>query len=364
ATLSTLKANLDPSLGLFADMLRRPRFEPAEIDRVKASWIAGIKQEKARPNSAALRVLPPLLYGAGHAYAMPFSGTGTEASIAALTRADLIAYHAAWVRPEGATLIVVGDTTLSEIVPLLNKHLGDWQGEGEAPTVASVAEVARPDAARVYLIDQPGAVQANLFVGQLMPPTGSPGETRLEIANEVIGGSFTARLNMNLREDKHWSYGARTLLTDAQGQRPWLAVAPVQIDKTAESLAEVQREIDSYVRGEAPPTAEELAKITANEIRSLPGAFETAGSVMSTIGGIVRYDRPDDYIARRSAEITAMTPAHVAEAAKAIDPAAFTWVVVGDLKQIEAPVRALNLGEVRILDADGNPVMGKGGGAE
>ena len=171
-----------------------------------------------------------------------------------------------------------------------------------------------------------------------------------------IGGSFTARLNMNLREDKHWSYGARTQLVSALGPRPWLAVAPVQIDKTAESMKEVQREVADYVSGKAPPTAAEVAKIQANESRSLPGAYETAGAVMGTIGGIVRYGRPDDYVTRRNAEIAALTPAQVAEAAKAIDANALTWVVVGDLKQIEAPVRALNLGPVQVLDADGKPV--------
>ncbi|KAB8189698.1 insulinase family protein [Lysobacter maris] len=359
AYLSALKENLDPSLDLFADMLRSPRFEPAEIERVKASWIAGIKQEKARPNSAALRVLPPLLYGEGHPYAMPFSGSGTEASVAALGRDDLAAYHRAWIRPEGATLIVVGDTTLAEIVPALNKHLGDWKGVVETREETVVPEVARPQQARVYLIDQPGSVQANIFAGELMPPTGSEGETLLQMANEVIGGSFVARLNMNLREDKHWSYGARTVLTNAKGQRPWLAVAPVQIDKAAESLAEIQREVGEYVSGKAPPTQAEIDRIKANESRSLPGAYETAGAVMGTIGGIVRYQRPDDYIVRRNAEIQAMTPAEVAVAAKAIDPSQLVWVVVGDLSQMEAPIRALNLGEVQVLDADGKPVGGQ-----
>ena len=359
AYLSALTDQLDPSLDLFADMLRRPRFEPAEIERIRASWIAGIAQEKARPNTAALRVLPPLLYGEGHAYAIPFTGSGTEASIASLTRDDLVGYHRDWVRPENATLVIVGDTTLKQILPLLEKHLGDWKGEGAGKTGVAVAQVARPDAPRVFLIDQPGAVQANIFTGHLMPSTKDANATQLDMANEVIGGSFTARLNMNLREDKHWSYGARTSLSNAIGQRPWLAVAPVQIDKTADSLKEIQREISEYVSGKAPPTAAEVAKIKANEIRSLPGAYETAAAIAGTIVSNVRYDRPDDYVTRRNAEIEALTPAQVAAAAKAIDPNALTWVVVGDLKQIEAPVRALNLGPVQVLDADGKPVEGK-----
>ncbi|KAF1716728.1 peptidase M16 [Pseudoxanthomonas yeongjuensis] len=358
AYLSALKENLDPSLALYAQMLRHPRFEQKEIDRIKASWIAGIGQEKAQPNGAALRVLPPLLYGVGHPYAMPFSGSGTEASIGSLDREDLVAFQKAWVRPENATVIVVGDTTLKEIVPLLDKHFGDWKGEGQAPAVPAVSDVARPAGTRVYLIDQPGAVQANIFAGEVVPSSKDPGAVRFDIANAVIGGDFTSRLNMNLREDKHWSYGARSSTPSALGQRPWIASAPVQIDKTAESIAEMRREINEYFTGKVPPTQAEVARMQAIQIRGLPGSFETAASVLGTIGGIVRYDRPDDYVFKRKAEIESLTPEQVKAAAATVDPKALTWVVVGDLKQIEAPIRALDLGEVSIVDADGKPVAG------
>lgn len=359
AYLSSLKENLDASVGLFSTMLRDPRFDQKEIDRVKATWIAGIRQEKARPNGAAMRVLPPLLYGEGHAYAMPFSGSGTEGSIESLQRDDLVAFHRDWVRPEGATLIVVGDTTLKEIVPLLEKHLGDWRGAGDAPARPQIGEVARPKQPRVYLIDQPGAVQANIFAGEVVPSTKNPDSVRFDIANSVLGGEFSSRLNMNLREDKHWAYGAYSFAANALGQRPWMAFAPVQIDRTADSLKELHREIDAYASGKAPPTAEEVARIQATEIRGLPGSFETASAVMGAISGIVRYDRPDDYVFKRKAEIEALTPAQVKAAAATLDPQALTWVVVGDLKQIEQPVRALKLGEVQVLDADGKAVAAR-----
>ncbi|KAB7766890.1 peptidase M16 [Xanthomonas sp. LMG 12462] len=355
AYLSALKENLAPSLALYADMLRRPRFAPNEIERVRASWIASIRQEKAQPNGVAMRVLPPLLYGVGHPYAMPFSGIGTEAAIAALQREDLVDFHRDWVRPEHATLIVVGDTTLAEIVPLLDAQFGDWKGEGTAPSVPVPARVARPAKPRVYLIDQPGAVQANLFASELVPPTTDPAAVRFDIANGVIGGDFTSRLNMNLRENKHWSYGARSGAASALGQRPWTASAPVQIDKTAPALQEMYKEISAFASGKAPPTAEEVARIRNIQTLSLPGAYETASAVMGAIGGIVRYGRPDDYVFKRKAEIEAMTPAQVREAASMLDPNTLTWVVVGDLKQIEAPVRALKLGEVTVIDADGVP---------
>jgi len=356
ASLSALKENLDPSLSLFADMLRKPRFDQKEIDRVRATWIAGIKQEKAQPQGAALRVMPPLLYGDGHPYGIPFSGSGSEASIASLSRDDMVAFHRDWVRPQGATLVVVGDTTLAEIVPLLDKHLGDWKSEGAASSAQAVADVQRPAKSRVYLIDQPGAVQANIFAGEVVPSSKDAGATRFDIANSVLGGEFSSRLNMNLRENKHWAYGAYSFSPNAIGQRPWLAFAPVQIDRTADSLKEMQREISEYASGKMPPKPEEVAKIQSTEIRGLPGSYETAASVLGTIAGNVRYGRPDDYVFKRKAEIEALTPEQVKAAAATIDPGKLTWVVVGDLSKIEKPVRALNLGEITVIDADGKPV--------
>ncbi len=356
AGLSALKENLDPSLALFADMLRRPTFDAKEIERVKATWIAGIAQEKARPNGAAMRVLPPLLYGENHPYAIPFSGTGTEASIAALGRDDLLAYHKAWVRPENATLAVVGDIAMPELVKLLNKHFGDWKGEGQAPAPIDIPTVAVPKRPRVFLIDQQGAAQTNIFVGQLVPSTTDAGAVKFDIANAVLGGEFSSRLNMNLREDKHWAYGSYSFTSAALGQRPWMAFAPVQVDKTAEAAAELKREIAEYATGKAPPKPEEVKKIQSTEIRSLPGSYETAGAVLGTLVGNIRYERPDDYVFQRKAEVEGLTVDQVRAAAATIEPGALTWVMVGDLKLIEDKVRALDLGEVTVVDADGRPV--------
>jgi zinc protease len=253
-------------------------------------------------------------------------------------------------------VIVVGDTTLAEIVPLLDRHFGDWQGAGTAKAGVPVPPVARPPRPRVFLIDQPGAVQANIYAGELVPSSKDPGAVQLEMANEVLGGSFTSRLNMNLRETKHWSYGARTMLMGALGQRPFLAVAPVQIDKTAESVAEIRREVAEYATGQTPATQTEVNKVVANELRSQPGAYETAAAVMGTIGGIVRYGRPDNWVQVRNGEVAAFTPEQANAAAKGLDPDQLTWVIVGDLSKIEPQVRALNLGEVTVVDADGKPV--------
>jgi len=257
------------------------------------------------------------------------------------------------VRPEGATLIVVGDTTMAEIKPALEAVFGKWKGTGKAPADAQIPVVERPAAARVFLIDQPGAIQANIFAGQLMPSTKDAGTTAFDFANTVLGGQFSARLNMNLREDKHWAYGAYSFTRDALGQRPWMAFAPVQIDKTVPSLQEIAREVSEYASGKMPATEAEVDKVKASEIRGLPGSYETARAVMGAIAGIVEYGRPDDYVTRHAAEIKALTPEQVAAAATAIDPDALTWVVVGDLSKIEQPIRDLKLGEVTVIDADG-----------
>ncbi|MBT2745708.1 MULTISPECIES: pitrilysin family protein [unclassified Lysobacter] len=354
--LSALTDKLDPSLDLLSDVIRRPRFDAAEIERVRAQWLAGIKQEKARPQTAALRVLPPLLYGAGHAYAIPFTGTGTESSIAALKREDLLAFHGDWLQPRRARVIVVGDTTLAQIVPQLERRFGDWKGASDAPALPNLAQVARPAKPRVFLVDQPGAIQSNIYVGELIAPTGDAGTIDFDFANGVLGGEFSSRLNMNLREDKHWAYGSYSGSGNALGQRPWIAQAAVQSDKTVESLGELKREIEAFTSGSKPVTETEVVKIRAANTLSLPGAYETTDALMAQVGSDLRYGRPSDFILKYKARNDAMTPALTQAAAKALEPKALTWVVVGDLSKIEQPVRALGIGEVQVIDNDGKPV--------
>ncbi len=359
ASLSALSDKLDDSMALFADVVRRPRFDDKEIERVRATWLAGIKQEKTRPNSMATRALMPALYGAGHPYAIPFSGSGDEATIAALTKADLLDWHRQQIRPDAATVIVVGDTTLPAITAQLDKHFGDWTTPASAAPAVAIPDAPLPAKTRVFLIDKPGAVQSTIVVGQLVASSKDAKALEFEIANSVLGGEFSSRLNMNLREDKHWAYGAYSGVGNAIGQRPWTASAGVQSDKTLESIKELQREIVDYATGKAPAKPEEVAKIQATEVRGLPGSYETARAVLGAISGINRYGRPDDYVVQRRARIEAMTPAQVQAAAGAIQPPALTWVIVGDLAKIETGVRALGLGEVSVVDADGKPVTAK-----
>jgi predicted Zn-dependent peptidase len=356
AAVSTLRERLDGSVGLLADIVRRPSFPPEEIERVRKEWIAAIGREKTNPETLANRLLPPLLYGQGHPYAIPFTGSGTEASIAALTREDLLAFHSRWIRPDSATLIVVGDAPATEVLPLLEKHFGDWPAPSDARPAKALPEAARATAARVYLVDKPGAVQSNILLGQTTASSAAPNRLEMNTMNDVFGGTFTSRINMNLREDKHWSYGVRSRLAEARGERPWLLSAPVQTDRTIESIREIQRELAEYLGGK-PATGEEITKIRERDVRELSGRYETNAAVAGAIAQVVTFGWPDDYVRTLKERIEAQTDDGVRGAASAsLDPARLTWVIVGDLAKIEQPVRALGLGEVKVVDADGQPL--------
>jgi zinc protease len=353
-SLSALKTNLDSSLELYADVILHPSFPESDFLRQQKLQIAAIQREKVTPRSMALRVFPGLLYGPRHAYGNPLTGSGTEASVSKLTRDDLVKFHETWFKPNHATLIVTGDTTLSEVTPKLEKLLDGWkQGNIPAKNIGTVEYRPKPV---VYLLDRPGAIQSVILAGEIAPPRNNPDEIAIEAMNDMLGGNFGARINMNLREDKHWSYGASSFYWDARGQRPFVVFAPVQTDKTKESLAEIDKELRGIL-GAKPPTAEELAKVQANETLSLPGSRETMGEVANSIETLVEYGLPDDYYDKFAGRVRALQVSDIEAIAKrVVRPDNLTWVIVGDRTKIEAGVRELNLGELKFLDADGKPI--------
>ncbi len=356
AALNSLKSQLTPSLALFADVVRHPAFRAEDITRIRGQWLAGIAQEKTDPTSLALRVLPPLVYGAGHAYAIPFTGSGTESSIKSLNAADLQAFVRDFVRPDNVRIVVAGDTTLAQIIPLLDAAFGDWKPAPTAIPKKNLAAVKPPEKARVYLMNRPGSQQSVIIAGIAAPSTLAPNNLEIGTMDQAFGGMFTSRLNMNLREDKHWAYGASSFSGNAIGQRLFLMYAPVQADKTAESAQEMLREARDVI-GPRPLSEVEIAKVKFSDVRALPGQYESTSAVLGTLQSIVVYHRPDDYVQTYKRRVEAQTDAQINEAAKqVIRPDALTWVVTGDLKQIEKPLRALKLGVVQVLDADGRPV--------
>ena len=352
--LNALKTQLDESLALYADVIRNPSFAEADLERLRRLQIAAIQREKASPFQMALRVMPRFIYGAGHAYANPGTGTGTEQSVAKITRADLVKFHQTWFKPNNATLVVVGDTTLAEIRPKLEALFGSWPGD-DVPkkNVATVAMNARPV---VYMIDKPGAAQSLILAGVIAPPKSAPEDLAISTMNTILGGAFVSRLNMNLREDKHWSYGAGSMLPGAAGQRMFIAYAPVQTDKTKESVLEVQRELREVLK-DRTLTADELANAKTLLAQSLPGRWETANQVSNALVEMVQFHLPTDYWDTYAGRVRALSLNETnAAAVSVVRPDNLVWVIVGDRAKIEQGVRELELGPVHFIDADGNPV--------
>ncbi|HNV02018.1 MAG TPA: pitrilysin family protein [Vicinamibacterales bacterium] len=349
--MSALKENLDASLAIFGDVVLNPSFPADELERLRRRRLAQIQQEGAQPIGIALRVLPGLIYGPGHAYGLPLTGSGTIESVGRITRDTLLKFHGDYFKPSNATLIVVGATTMAEIKPRIEKLFAAWK-PGPVPA-RNVRTVAAAKAQAVYVIDRPGAEQSLILAGHVAPPKSNPDEIAIEAMNAVLGGQFVSRINMNIREDKHWSYGAQTLFWDARGQRPFIVYAPVQTDKTKEAIQEIQKELRGIL-GQIPVSAEELAAAKNALVLTLPGQWETMSAVGATLQQLVTFGLPDDYFDTYGAKVGALGAADLVRAAKvSVHPDSVVWVVVGDLKKIEAPLKALGLGDIRLLDADG-----------
>ena len=351
--ISSLKSSFEESIEIMFEVITEPTFDQQEIDRKKIRWLAAIDQSLSTPNGMVSNLIPEILYGEDHPYAKPFSGNGTRESIQWMSRDDLINYKNRFIAPSNGTLILVGDTTLDEILPILEAQFGSWPENRMLKGVQLDYTINKEtDSRRVFLIDKPGAVQSLIVAGQLMPGMRTSDEIDIDLMNRVIGGSFTSRLNMNLREDKSWSYGVRTRLSQYKGPRPMLVSAPVQTDKTVDSIQEIIREYDEYLSSN-PAKNEELEAIVNDLSLGLIGDFETFGSLMSGLSGIVSFDREDDFLDNLPTKYRSMTIDDInAAAERYIDPSIWTWVIVGDLSKIEQGIRELDLGKIEILKLD------------
>jgi zinc protease len=353
--VSALKTELDPTLEVYADVILHPAFTKSDFERRQKLQVANIQREKATPIQMGLRVLPRLIYGGSHAYSLPFTGTGTEQSVMKITRDDLVKFHQTWFKPNNATLIVVGDTTLAEIQPKLEALFASWK-PGDVPK-KNISNVPYNEKPVVYLIDKPGAAQSVIFAASVAPPRGNKDEIAIQTMNTVLGGAFVSRLNMNLREDKHWSYGAGSFLPNARAQRIFISYAPVQTDKTKESVIEMVKELRDITK-DRMITADEMAMAKGNMTQSLPGEWETSGAVSQSISEMVSFGLPADYYDTFAGKVKAVVLTDMnAAATEVVRPNNFVWVVVGDRAKIEKGIRELNLGEVKFIDADGNPVQ-------
>ena len=353
--METLKASLDESLDVFADIVLNPAFPQNEFSRLQQEQINDIKRERTDPFSMVLRVFPKFLYGEGHAYSQPFTGSGYEETVSKITREDILKYYTTWIKPNNATLIVVGDIEMKDLLAKIEKRFGQWK-QGETPK-KNLTPIASKSTNKLYLLDRPESEQSVIIAGYLIEPYGKLPEVARQAFVNVFGGDFISRINMNLREDKHWSYGAGTFLPGAKGQRPFIAFAPVQTDKSSESMQELSKEFKAIV-GDKPVTQEEFDRNKNNTIMGLPGQYETNGAVRQSLSTMSKYSLPDDYFKTYESKVRALGLEDVRKVGKQIvAPDKLNWFVVGDKEKILENLKKLGFDEIILIDADGNPLQ-------
>jgi predicted Zn-dependent peptidase len=336
-------ARLTEALPLMADVALRPTFPQTELDRLRKERVTALLQDRDDAEAVAPKAFARLLYGAAHRYGT--AAVGTESTLKAMTVADLRAFHTAMVEPGNAVLVVTGDTTLKAVQPLLEQHFGSWKGQPAVRT--AVATAPQPPPAQVYIVDMPGAEQSQVRIGWIGVPRSTPDFYTLLVMNTILGGSFTSRLNQNLREKNQFTYGASSRFDMRLAPGPFFAGAGIQTDKTTDALREFFKELTAIG---TPVSAEELTKAKNYLALGFPSEFETIQDLGSQLETMIIYKLPEDYFAKYVANIQAVTAGDVQKAAATyIQPGKFDVVIAGDRKAIEAGVRGLNLGQVRIL---------------
>jgi len=346
--MSVPVAKLAEALPLMADVALRPSFPAAELDRLRKERLTGLLQ--ARDNVGALIQLafPRIVFGPTHRYGT--SANGLPATIEALTVDDLTTFYRSHFRPDNATLLVVGDLTPAAALPMLEKAFGAWKPGGMAALVADVPNAPQLAKRQVYLVDKPEAAQSQIRIGWVGVARSTPDYAVLEVLNTVLGGSFTSRLNQNLREKNGYAYGASSGFDMRISAGPFVAAAGVQTDKTADAIREFFNELNGIL---TPVPADELAKARNYVALGFPGEFETTGDMARKLEELVIYNLPEATFSNFVPSVTAVTAADLQRAAaRFIQPERMAVVVVGDLKLIEGPIRALNLGPITIVPID------------
>jgi zinc protease len=359
ASLTTLTRHLDRALEIYADVLLNPAFPENDLKRLRSSRLTTLQQQRDNAQSIADRVYASVLYGGKHPYGRSLIGDARAAEM--MSGADVRQFYETHFLPNNSALVVVGDVTPAQIVPKLEKAFGQWK-RGPAPQVDLAADVPARGRAAVYLVDRPGAAQSVIQIGHVGVARSTPDYFPLLVMNTILGGQFTSRLNLNLREDKGYTYGARSGYSFRRGAGPFSASAGVQTAVTKESVAEFLKELRG-IRGDVPVTERELEFAKQAIVRGFPRSFETPGQIGNRLTDLVLYNLPDDYFNSYAARVRAVTLADVQRVAqKYLDPAHAAVLVVGDRREIERGLRSLELGDVILLDAEGRPVGGESSG--
>jgi zinc protease len=343
-SLHTPTAQLDSSLALFADVALHPAFPAPDLERVRKVRLTSLQQLRDRGPSIADRAYASALYGEQHPYGRPLAGT--EASLAAISRADLQTFYDTYYRPNNATLLVVGDVRPDDVERRAQALFGGWT-RADVPTPSN-STAQTPKATTLVLIDKPGAAQSSFRIGGIGAPRSTKDYFALQVLNTILGGSFSSRLNQNLREKKGYTYGASSGFSMRRQAGPFTAAAEVVSAKSDSALIEFMKELRA-IRDTVP--SDELAKAKRYLQLGLPEDFETTGSIAGQMIPLITYGLPLDFYNSAVENIGAVTQADVQRVARQyVDPDKLTMVIVGDRKSIEPGLRALNPGEIIIRD--------------
>ncbi len=352
-SMKVLADRLDAGLELMSDVALNPTFPEAEVERLRARRIAGIQAEKSSPGTAASNAVAASLFGRAHPYG--HSLTGEEADAKKLTRADIVRAYDRLFSPQNAALVVAGDVTQAALVPKLEAAFGAWKAKpGAISRKAPAAPKSPATKKRVVFVDRPGA-QSQIQLVKIGVPYATKEREAIVVTNAILGGMFSSRINMNLREKNSYTYGARSYFSMRHGAGPFLVAAPVYADKTGAAIKEVFSEIEGLRKG--GPTPDELALAKESIRLAMPGRFETASDVAAAISELVIYDLPLDDYEKRLARIDAVTAEDVKRVAtQLLASDTMTLVVVGDKKTVGPQITALELGDFDERDPYGNPV--------
>ncbi|MDQ4122994.1 MAG: insulinase family protein [Acidobacteriota bacterium] len=350
-SIQTLTKNLDKALDIFSDVVVNPAFPNQELETFKRRMLVGLLQQRDNPNAIANVAYSMVLYGKDH----PYGASPNESSVRSIDQKDIQRFYETFYRPNNATLIVVGDVTSDELLPKLEKAFANWKA-AEIPAVTAPVAPAR-DKAMIYIVDKPGAAQSIISIGQVGVPRTTEDFFALQVMNTMLGGQFSSRVNMNLREDKGYTYGARTGFEWRRGAGPFSASAGVQTAVTKESVNEFMKELRG-IRGEIPVTSKELEYNKQSLIRRFPAGFETVDQIAGQLATAVIYNLPENYFNDYISKINSITIEDVNRVAnKYLDPSKMAIVIVGDRKVIEPGLRELqDVGTtITFLDTEGNP---------
>jgi predicted Zn-dependent peptidase len=342
-------ARLADALPLMADVALRPTFPKDELERQRQERLTNIIQARDEPSTIASVGYSRVLYGRGHRYGTP--GYGTAETLKSFTVDDLRGFYASAFRPGNAALIAVGDVTPDKLLPMLESSFGAWTAPATAPAAAEkLPAVDQPATREVMLIDKPGAPQTQIRIGWIGVPRSTPDYFPLVVTNTILGGSFSSRLNMNLREKHGYTYGASSSFDMRASAGPFTAGAGVQTDKTGEALKEFFNELEGMLK---PIPADELNRAKNYVALRFPAGFESTGDVSRRLEDALIYKLPDDYFSKYVDSIQAVTAADVQRVAqKYIQPGRFVVLVVGDRQKIEPQIRPLNLGNLKVMTID------------